>query len=193
MQDELEIVLAVQRWAVARDTGDWDTLRQVFHPEGRMTATWFSGTAASFIAQAAESFAKGGRSAHVMGGTLVRLNGGKAVAQSRMTLLSRAVVEGVEVDVTCHGGFHDRFVRHEGRWRLLQRNCFYEKDRMDPVKAGTAPLLDPALLERYPEGYRHLAYVQTRAGMTVEPQMPTLRSAALETLYKEGKAWLESD
>ena len=56
---------------------------------------------------------------------------------------------------------------------------------------GTAPQLDDALLKRFPEGYRHIAYVQTKAGLTVNPDLPTPRSGALETLVREAESWLK--
>ena len=34
----------------------------------------------------------------------------------------------------------------------------YEKDRLDPVDHTATVALDPELLGRFPEGYRHLAY-----------------------------------
>jgi len=187
-EEKLAITEAVQNWAFARDFGNWNRLRAVFHPDGIMTSTRFTGPAEDFIAFAAKN--KTSRSTHFMGGTSVRLNGSKAIAESRMTLLSRATLDGIEVDVTCYGRFYDRFVKHEGAWRILRRNAIYEKDRIEPVRPGVALQLDEAELSRFPEGYRYLAYVQSRGGSKVDLGLPTPRSAALEQLYKEGTAWL---
>jgi hypothetical protein len=46
------------------------------------------------------------------------------------------------------------------------------------------------LLARFPEGYRHLAYLQTQIGFAVKPDMPGLTGAAVEELYARGRAWL---
>jgi hypothetical protein len=70
------------------------------------------------------------------------------------------------------------------------RQPIYEKDRMDPVDPSARLTLDAALLARFPEGYRHLAYLQTAIGFTVKPDMPGLRGAEVETLYARGAAWL---
>jgi hypothetical protein len=52
--------------------------------------------------------------------------------------------------------------------------------------------LDQALLNRFPEGYRHLAYLQTQVGYKAkEKGMPGLKGPEVEKLYVEGKAWLE--
>jgi hypothetical protein len=50
---------------------------------------------------------------------------------------------------------------------------------------------EPALLARFPEGYRHLAYLQTLIGYRVKPDMPGLKGPQLEQLYARGHAWLQ--
>jgi hypothetical protein len=54
----------------------------------------------------------------------------------------------------------------------------------------TRLVLDRILLERYPVGYRHLAYLQTRLGYTVKPDLPGLKGPAVEALYERGRGWL---
>jgi hypothetical protein len=51
--------------------------------------------------------------------------------------------------------------------------------------------LDPAMLARFPEGYRHLGYLQTKAGFDVRLRLPGIRGPEVQKLYAEGKAWLE--
>ena len=55
---------------------------------------------------------------------------------------------------------------------------------------GTAPRLDETLLAQFPEGYRHLAYAQTRIGYTVKRDMPGLKGPGVQALYAKGRAWL---
>ena len=45
-------------------------------------------------------------------------------------------------------------------------------------------------LARYPEGYRHLGYVQELAGMQVNPSLPGRNGPELDRLYQRGRAWL---
>jgi hypothetical protein len=52
-------------------------------------------------------------------------------------------------------------------------------------------LLEHDLLERFPVGYRHLAYAQTRIGFSVKPDMPGLVGPEVEALYARGAGWLE--
>jgi hypothetical protein len=58
------------------------------------------------------------------------------------------------------------------------------------VTPGTAPALDPDLLAQFPEGYRHLAYIQTRIGYTVKRDMPGLTGPEVTALYASGARWL---
>jgi hypothetical protein len=70
------------------------------------------------------------------------------------------------------------------------RQPIYEKDRIDPIDPGATLKLDAALLAEFPEGYRHLAYAQTRIGFTVKRDMPMLKGSAVKQLYDDGAAWL---
>jgi SnoaL-like domain len=191
--DRLAIRELIESWAIWRDAGLWERLRTVWHDDGRMMATWFQGTADEFIAASQGSFARGVRSQHVLGGSTIDVAGARAVAQTRMTILHRAAIEGVTCDFTCVGRFYDFFEQRGGRWGLVLRQPIYEKDRIDPVEAGTAPKLDAALLARFPEGYRHLAYLQTKHGYTVKPDMPGIAGPELEALYQRGAAWLKAE
>lgn len=191
-EDKLAIAEVIQNWALWRDGGDWDNLRSAFHVDGTMTATWFSGTADDFIAGAKAGWSGVSRSAHFIGGSAIRVNGTKALAETRIMLLLRDVLDAVEIDVTCYGRFFDRFVKSNATWQILRRGVIYEKDRLDPVRPGAVLHLDEALLKKFPEGYRHVAYVQAKRGLRVATDRPTPRSTELETLYREANAWLTS-
>ena len=102
----------------------------------------------------------------------------------------RAQVGGVECDVVCTGRFYDFVQRVGGRWLLLHRQPIYEKDRIDPVDPAARLELDRALLERFPAGYRHLAYLQSGIGYKVKPDMPGLDGPEVEVLYRRGAGWL---
>jgi hypothetical protein len=69
----------------------------------------------------------------------------------------------------------------------------YEKDRVDPVEPGARLVLDPDRLARFPAGYRHLAYLQSMAGIDVATNLPGSAGPELEDLYRAGRAWLAGD
>ncbi|MEU6379014.1 nuclear transport factor 2 family protein [Streptomyces sp. NPDC046909] len=189
--DRHEIRQLVENWALWRDAGDWTRFATVWHPrDGWMNATWFQGSAPDFIKASREGFENGVSILHFLGGHTADISGDRAVAQTKMTISQRADVDGVEVDVVCTGRFYDFLARHEGRWTLVRRQPIYEKDRLDTVDPAARLTLDPGLLNRFPAGYRHLAYVQTKAGFTVKDGLPGLTGAAVELLYSEGERWL---
>ncbi|HVV18971.1 MAG TPA: nuclear transport factor 2 family protein [Pseudonocardiaceae bacterium] len=181
----------VENWALWRDAGDWDRFATVWHPvDGWMTATWFQGPARDFVEASRTGFERGVSILHFLGGHTADVAGDRAIAQTKMTINQRGDIDGVPVDVVCTGRFYDFCAKHEGRWTIVRRQPIYEKDRLDPVTPGAAPRLDPALLGRFPDGYRHLGYLQTKAGFTVRNGLPGLRGPAVEQLYAEGAAWL---
>jgi hypothetical protein len=180
----------VESWAVWRDAGDWARLRTVWHDDGRMMATWFQGSADEFIEANRQGWARGVRILHFLGGSSIDVAGDRAVSQTKMTISQRAEVQGVLCDVVCTGRFYDFFERRDGSWGLVLRQPIYEKDRLDPVEPSAALRLDPDVLERFPEGYRHLAYLQTQIGYVVKPDMPGLEGPEVEALYARGDVWL---
>ena len=156
-----------------------------------MTATWFQGPAEKFIEVSKAGFERGVSILHFLGGSSVDVKGSRAVAQTKMTINQRAPVDGVLVDVVCAGRFYDFFEKRSGRWAIVRRQPIYEKDRMDPVDPSASLKLDPALLIRFPEGYRHLAYLQTKNGYTIKLDLPQLKGPVVEALYAHGRAWLD--
>jgi hypothetical protein len=183
----------VENWAVWRDARLWDQFRTVWHPEGRMMATWFQGGFEEFIKVNNEGWAKGVRILHFLGGSAIEVAGSRAVAQTKMTISQRAPVEGVIGDVVCTGRFYDFFDKRHGRWGLVLRQPIYERDRFDPVDPSAKVVLDQELLRSFPEGYRHLAYLQTRIGYKVKPDMPGIEGPELDALYARGARWLKGD
>jgi len=190
--DRVAIRALIENWALWRDARDWTRFRTVWHDDGRMMATWFQGTADEFIKVSEEGYARGVRILHFLGGVTIDVAATRAVAQTKITISQRGPVEGVVCDVVCTGRFYD-FLEKRGRWGLVLRQPIYEKDRLDPVDPSAAPMLDRKLLASFPEGYRHLAYLQARIGYQVKTDMPGLDGREVEALYARGAAWLRGE
>ena len=186
LQDRLLIRELVENWVVSRDAGDWDRFRTVWHDDGWMMATWTQGGFEHFIQMTIEGWAKGVSILHFLGGQSIEVVGDRAISQ-------RAPVHGVLCDVTCTGRFYDFIERRGGRWGLVLRQPIYEKDRMDPVDPAAQLSLDPELLAKFPEGYRHLAYLQTQIGYPVKTDMPGLKGDKVQALYEHGRQWLAGE
>jgi hypothetical protein len=192
---QLEIRQLVDNWAVWRDAGDWTRFKTVWHSDGVMMATWFQGPFEDFIRVTIEGWNKGVSILHFLGGSSIDVQGHRAIAQTKMTISQRGLVDGVLCDVVCTGRFYDFFEQREDaagqrRWGLVHRQPIYEKDRVDPLDPAAVLQMDQALLATYPAGYRHLAYIQTKIGYTVKLDMPALQGAAVQDLYRRGADWL---
>lgn len=193
--ERLAIRELIEHWAVWRDARMWDKFRTVWHDDGQMWATWFQGPAEDFIRLSEEGYRRGVRVLHTLSGMAIDVSGSRAIAQTKMTIVQRASVEGALCDVTCFGRFYD-FIEnrpvdngHNG-WGIVLRRLIYEQDRIDPVEPGTPVKLDQTLLAQFPIGYRHLGYLQSRAGLPVRRDLPGLEGPELEALYAKGAAWL---
>ena len=189
--ERLAIREVIENWAVWRDAGDWERFATCWHDDGRMMATWFQGPAKEFIRVSREGFERGVSILHFLGGSSIDVAGDRAIAQTKMTINQRAQVHRVSVDVVCTGRFYDFIEKRDGRWGVVLRQPIYEKDRMDPVDPAARLQLDPELLGRFPVGYRHLAYLQTKIGFEVKRDMPGLKGTEVQALYARGTRWLE--
>ena len=188
--DRLTIRELIENWVLWRDAGDWERFRTVWHDDGWMMATWFQGSADDFIRVTREGWERGVSILHFLGGTSIDLAGDRAIAQTKMTISQRGPVHGVLCDVVCTGRFYDFLERRDGRWGIVLRQPIYEKDRMDPVDPAARVELSPATLARFPDGYRHLAYLQVEAGYDVKVDMPGLTGPEVDALYRRGARWL---
>jgi hypothetical protein len=191
--DKLAIIEVVNNWAIWRDAGDWDRFRTVWHGDGWMSATWFQGPAEKFIEVSRAGFERGVSILHFLGGCSVDVRRSRAIAQTKMSINQRAEVDEVAVDVVCIGRFYDFFEKRGDHWGIVRRQPIYEKDRLDVIDPSARLQLDPQLLASFPEGYRHLAYLQSKIGFKIKMDMPGLKGAVVQALYARGQSWLGGD
>ena len=190
MVDRLEIRELLENWVVWRDAGDWERFATVWHDDGRMIATWFQAGATEFIAGCRRSFDTGIIALHCLGGTSIDVKGARAISQTKMQIVQRGQVHGVTVDVTCLGRFVDALEKRDGRWGIVLRQPVYAVDRMTPVEPCATLELDSHLLQSLPEGYRHLAYLQTHMGFQVSRTLPGTHGSEIEALGTRMRRWL---
>ena len=193
IDDDRQIRALLQNWVIWRDAGQWERFETVWHDDGVMMATWFQGPFRDFIRVSKEGWANGVSILHFLGGISIDLAERRAIAQTKMTISQRGKVEGELADIVCTGRFYDFLERRDGRWGIVLRQPIYERDTIAPVDPAVRIVLDTALLERFPVGYRHLAYVQTQIGYKVKPDMPGTRGPEVEALYARGARWLAGE
>ena len=87
----------------------------------------------------------------------------------------------------------DALEKRDGRWGIVLRQPVYELDRMTTVEPNATLKLDPHLLQSFPEGYRHLAYLQTQMGFQINHTLPGTRGFEIEALGTRMQQWLDGD
>ncbi|MHA1109079.1 MAG: nuclear transport factor 2 family protein, partial [Alphaproteobacteria bacterium] len=150
MHDRLEIRDLLENWVIWSDSGDWERFRSVWHDDGHMAATWSQGSADEFVEARRGAWERNFSILHFLGGCSIDLEGNRAVAQTRMTIMQRGTVHGVLCDIACTGRFYDLLEKRDGRWGMVLRQPIYEKDRLDPVDPAAELSLDSEVLERFP-------------------------------------------
>jgi hypothetical protein len=191
ISDITEIRDLIERWAVYRDALLWDRFRTVWHRGGRMKATWTEGSYEDFIRMTEAGVKHGLNILHILGGSAIEINGTRATSMTKMIIQQRAVLDGVLCDVTSYARHFDMWEKRRGRWGLVSRETICDKDRLDPVNPNEKVVLDESILNQFPQEYRHLAYIQTKAGYTVNKDVPRISGGtALEDLYRRGEVWL---
>jgi hypothetical protein len=181
----------IENWAIWRDGLMWDKFRTVWHKDGVMNATWVQAPFEDFIAANKKAYERGIIILHFLGGMNVEVRGKRAVTQTKMTIAQRLDADGVMCDVVCTGRFYDFLEKRRGKWGMVVRQPIYERDRINPVDLTQTPKLDKKLLESFPEGYRHLGYLQSKAGYKVKTNMPGIDGPVVEALYAAGEKWLK--
>lgn len=193
LSDKLALRELIENWAIWRDAGYWEKFRSVWHDDGRMMATWTQGTADEFIEMNKKGWERGVSILHFLGGSSVQVNGARGVTETKMTISQRGKVHGILCDVVCTGRFYDFWEKRDGEWGMCLRQPIYEKDRIDAVDPNEKLNLDRSILEKYPIGYRHLAYIQIQVGYDVKKDMPGLKGKEVEALYNTGSYWLAGE
>ena len=94
--------------------------------------------------------------------------------------------------MVCTGRFYDFIERRDGAGACAPPADLREGPH-GPGRSRRALELDRALLESFPIGYRHLAYLQAGIGYTVKPDMPGIDGPEVEALYARGAQWLKGE
>ncbi len=188
---KLAIREVIDDWVVSSDSGDWDKFATVWHDDGWMTATWFQGPATEFTKARRAGFDRGVSIVHFLGGTSVEVDGAARDRadedddQPARDGRRRARRRGLHGPVL-------RFLRASAT--ALGDRAAAADLREGPPRSGRARRRSSrsiaTLLARFPEGYRHLGYLQTKAGFNVKLGLPGVRGPEVARLYAEGAAWL---
>ncbi|WP_328472965.1 nuclear transport factor 2 family protein [Streptomyces sp. NBC_00448] len=185
LEDRAAIADLMTGW-IHRDLGEWDQLRDLFHPGATVEITWFDGPASDFIEGSARTGASDLRTKHVIAGPSITFNGNRALAQTSAILLAENTA--LELGATAHNRFWDRVEKRDGAWRIAKRQSFYDMSSFNFLTKVHE--IDEKAVRSFPREYAALAYLLEKSGFPVVREFPT-RGSALETEIKAaGSAWL---
>lgn len=191
---EKQIIYEMLRnWVLWRDAGDWERFGSLWHDDGYMVTMWFQGPAGEFIRLCREGWHRGIRIQSEPGGISVDVQGHRAIAQTKIKMSRRSHLHNVLCDVAGTGRFYDFLEKRAGNWGIVLRQPIYEKDWISPVNANQTVELEPEALRRFPEGYRHLAYLHEVLGYNVKADMPVDPGPEADALFRRGKRWLAGE
>ena len=155
-----------------------------------MQTTWMDGPASVFVDVCERMSAGATRAMHYIGVPIVQVNGPCAIAQTRITILVRGQLDGIEVDASCYGWFVYRMIKLDGKWLIQSRAPIYEKDTLAAVDPAVTLKLDPELLAGYPAHYKHMAYMQSVVGAPINLDLPAPGSQGQAQMLQACGDWL---
>lgn len=186
--DDRQAIADLMTGWMHRDLAEWDALRNLFHPDGRIEVVWFDGLDAEFVDASAAMGASDFRTKHVIASPMVRFSadGLRAVSETNAIIVG----ENARLGLGCneHNRFLDRLERRDGTWRILDRRCVYDSGTF------TFPIgfveIDTAALARHPREYAPLAYLLEASGFPIERRLATRGSDLERTLKRAATDWL---
>lgn len=75
-----------------RDLGEWDQLRELFHPDGTIEITWFEGLGSDFVNGSMKMGASDLRTKHIISSPAVSFNeaGNKALLETNAMIIGES-------------------------------------------------------------------------------------------------------
>jgi ketosteroid isomerase-like protein len=130
--DKLECAELVARMARAIDRCDAALLASLFHPDATDDHGLFSGTAAEFIAWVIPLLKTMKQTQHVIGQSLIEVDGDSAVGESYFVAHHTIARDGEDVFTIAAGRYLDRFERRGGAWKFSHRHAVYDWNSAGP-------------------------------------------------------------
>ena len=187
LDDRLQITDLLTGW-MHRDLGQWEQLRNLFHPDGTIEITWFEGLASNFVDGSMRMGASDVRTKHLIGTPVVTFNANatRAIVETNAMIIG----ENVKLNLGCigHNRFYDMAEKRDGVWKLFHRQSIYD------MASFTFPLgmvaIDQSMVGKYPREYAALAYLLEKSGFPVQRVFATRGSILEQQMKASGARWL---
>jgi hypothetical protein len=197
LADEYAVKRVRQIWAFARDHGEWETMRACFYPEATVRVAWYSGPVAGFLEEtiaSAKERVPGEGTKHWFGNSRAWVKGDRALLETDAQVLGRQRFAGHMFDFTLFIRLYDRLERRAGKWKILRMDAIYDRDRLDPVLAGTLPpgFFDGVDFSGPQAGLALMKWRLGKRGGTLPADLPLGGTESEKKLRVENEAWLAS-
>lgn len=187
-QNDRQQLNDLMRGWIHRDLGEWEALRNLFHPDGTIEITWFEGLASDFIDGSMRMGASDLRTKHFIAspGVTFSADGNKAILETNAIIIAENVK--LNIGCECHNRFYDLAEKRAGQWKLYHRQSIYD---MGTFTFPTGPVIvDRTTVAKYPREYAALAYLLEKSGFPLGRVFAT-RGSELESKMKADAAkWL---
>ena len=191
MDDITEITQLVLLERQGRDRGWWGQMAECFHPDSRVTLSWFDGPGSEFVARSQKMSESGLRILHRPSPPAVHLHGSKAVLELPLCVERRFLLKGVEADLSSFTRMLYQVERREAGWKILFMNAIYERDTLQPTIPGTTLDVDREKLAEFRPPYRFVAYDIYLSGRSMTADLyGDDQPERVQALYKAAFDWL---
>ncbi|MEM5448514.1 nuclear transport factor 2 family protein [Paraburkholderia guartelaensis] len=184
-EDRWQITDLMTGW-IHRDLGEWDKLRELFHPDGEIEVTWFEGPAADFIEGSRRMGGSALKTKHLIGTPIVTFHGERAVVETNAVI----VADNAALNLGCaaHNRFFDKVERRDGVWKLVKRQSIYDMGSFT-FPNGIVEI-EQEVVAKYPREYAALAYLLEKSGFPVGRVFATRGSEIEKSMKAEARQWL---
>ncbi|MEB0079976.1 nuclear transport factor 2 family protein [Pseudomonas sp. CCI3.2] len=183
--DRMTIADLINGW-IYRDLAQWDSLRELFHPEGTIEVTWFEGLFSEFVDASMHMGSSDLRTKHFIAAPMVTFNACRAIVETNAIIVGENVTLGLGCSV--HNRFYDWVEQRNGVWKIIKRQSIYDMGSFT-FPQGLVDI-DAESLQRYPREYAPLAYVLEKSGFPVTRVFATKGSQMETDMKTAGLAWL---
>jgi hypothetical protein len=191
MDDISEITQLVLRERQGRDRGWWGEMAACFHPDSRVTLSWFDGPGAEFVARSQKMAEMGLKILHRPSPPAVHMHGDKAVLELPLSVERRFMLKGVEADLSSYTRMLYQVEKRDGSWKILFMNAIYERDTLTPTLPGTVLDVDYEKIAEFRAPYRFVAYDISLAGRSMTADLyGDDQPERVTALYKTAFDWL---
>ena len=191
MDDVTEITQVVLRERQGRDRGWWAQMAACFHPDSRVTLSWFDGPGHEFVTRSQKMSESGLRILHRPSPPAVHLHENKAVLELPLAVERRFLLKGVEADLTSYSRMLYQLERRDDGWKIISMNAIYERDTLSPTIPGTILDIDQAVIATFRAPYRFVAYDLSLGGRSMTADLyGDDQPERIDTLYKTAFEWL---